>query len=333
MPVNREEMLPEDKGITIIAGGEGFVTPPLYKKLVALGGMCRVIDFSTSLSIQRERREVYDSLIGPNAEVIFADPTYLGRKPEAYQGASVLINLTDIFSDLDYEAFPAEGLKRNALTSLEIMESACGAGLQRVVHISSGVVYGPRREQPLLETIAREAHDLQAAFKIASESVVESYGRRGKIETVILRLFNAYGPGQSSEAIVPYLVQGAFSGKPLPMGNTNHTRDFLYIDDVIDGIIASLHNPKVSGRVMNLASGVETSIKALIDLVVKLTGRDIDVTFDPGRIRIDRPDFPRWIADISNAREILDFNPQWGLEKGLERTIGSMKETSGRWQR
>jgi len=329
----REEKLPKDKGITIIAGGEGFVTPALYKKLVAADGRCRIIDFSTSLSLQRERRAFYDRLIAPDADVVFADPTYLGRNAEVYDGATKLVNLADIFSDLDYEAFPAEGLKRNALTSLEIMESACRAGLQRVVHISSGVVYGPRREQPLSEGIPREAHDLQAAFKIASESIVVNYHRRGRIETVCLRLFNVYGPGQSSEAVVPYLVRGALSGKPLPMGNTNHTRDFLYIDDVIDGIIAALNNKKAAGEVMNLASGIETSIKELIELVEKLTGQDIEVTFDPGRIRIDRPDYPRWVADISAARELLGFNPSRGLEKGLERTIESMKETGGRWRR
>ena len=324
--------MPEDKGITIIAGGEGFVTPALYKKITTTGGRCRVIDFSTSLSLQHDRRALYDRLISRDADVVFADPTYLGRNPEVYDGASKLVNLADIFSDLDYEAFPAEGLKRNASASLEIMESACRAGLERVVHISSGVVYGPRREQPLKEGIPREAYDLQAAFKIASESIVVNYHRRGKIETVSLRLFNAYGPGQSTEAVVPYLVRGALSGKPLPMGNTNHTRDFLYIDDVIDGIVAALSSKDASGQVLNLASGVETSIKELINLVVQLTGQEIEVTFDPERIRIDRPDFPRWFADISEAKRILGFSPSWDLEKGIERTIESMKETGGRWR-
>jgi nucleoside-diphosphate-sugar epimerase len=327
-----EEILSIEGGITLIAGGEDFVTPPLYKKLTAGGGRCRVIDFSASLSRQRERRGIYDRLISPDAEVLFADPNRLGQDLQAYDRATALVNLSDIFSDFDYEAFPAEGLKRNALTALEIMESACRAKVHRVIHISSGVVYGSRKQQPLAETTPREAHDLQAALKIASEAIVESYGHRGKLETVILRMFNVYGPGQSSEAIVPYLLQGALSGKPLPMGNTNHTRDFLYIDDMVDGIIAAIHTPRAAGMALNLASGVETSIKSLIALVEELTGQGIDVTFDPERIRIDRPDFPRWVADISLAGEILGFAPAWDLGKGLKRTIESIKETAGRWR-
>ena len=322
--------MPGDEGITVIAGGEDFVTPPLYKRIAAKKGRCRVIDFATSLSVQDARRASYALLIGPDADIAFADPMSLSCDMELFGEAKAVVNLSNIFSSLDYETFPAEGLRRNVHATLELMESASKAGVRRVIHFSSGVVYGPRREQPLAETIPPDAVDLQAAFNIAAESIVQSYSRRGKMETVILRLFNAYGPGQSSKAIVPYIIRGALSGKPLPMGNTNHTRDFLYIDDMVEGIILALQRTEASGKVLNLASGVETQIKSLINLVKELTGQDIEVNFDPERIRINRPDFPRWVADVTEARTVLGFSPAWVLKEGLARTLESIKGTEGR---
>jgi len=326
----QEEMLPGDEGITVIAGGEDFVTPPLYKRIAAKKWRCRIIDFATSLSVQDGRRASYAWLIGPDAEVVFADPLSLSCDMGLFGDAEAIINLSNIFSSLDYEAFPAEGLRRNVYVTLELMESASKAGVGRFIHFSSGVVYGPRREQPLPEIIPPDAVDLQAAFNVAAESIVSSYSQRGKMETVILRLFNAYGPGQSSEAIVPYIIRGALSGKPFPMGNTNHTRDFLYIDDMVDGIMLALQKPEASGKVLNLASGVETQIKSIINLIEELTGQDIEVNFDPERIRINRPDFPRWVADITAAREVLGFSPRCGLKDGLVRTIESIKRPEGR---
>ena len=321
--------MPGNEGITVIAGGEDFVTPPLYKRIVTKKGRCRIIDFATSLSMQDTRRASYARLIGPNADIAFADPMSLSCDKELFGEAKAIINLSNIFSSLDYETFPAEGLRRHAHATLELMESASKAGVGRVIHFSSGVVYGSRREQPLAEITPPDALDLQAALNIAAESIVRSYSRRGKMETVILRLFNAYGPGQYSEAIVPYIIRGALSGKSLPMGSTNHTRDFLYIDDLADGIILALQKPEASGKVLNLASGVETQIKSLINLVGELTGQEIEINFDPERIRINRPDFPRWVADVSAAREALGFSPKWGLREGLMRTIESIKGAEG----
>ena len=322
--------MPGDEGITVIAGGEDFVTPPLYKRIASKKGRCRVIDFAMSLSVQDMRRASYARLIGPDADVAFADPLALSCDKELFADAKAVINLSNIFSSLDFEAFPAEGLRRNVAATLDLMESASKAGLGRFVHLSSSVVYGPRREQPLAETIPADPSDLQAAFNIAAESIVRSYSRRGKMETVILRLFNAYGPGQYSEAIVPYIIRGGLSGKPLPMGSTNHTRDFLYIDDMADGIILALRKQEASGKVLNLASGEETQIKSLINLIGELIGQEIEINFDPERIRINRPDFPRWVADVTAARDVLGFVPAVGLKEGLARTIESLRGTEGR---
>jgi UDP-glucose 4-epimerase len=195
-------------------------------------------------------------------------------------------------------------------------------GVKRVVLASSGAVYGDMVEQPLLETMTPFPRSPYAVSKLAAEYYVRTIGMLWKIETVSLRIFNAYGPGQhlppSHPPVVPhYLRQALRGGTLVAHGDGNQSRDYVYVDDVISAMIASSTAPNINGLVINVGSGVETSIRDLIRVVLEVTGRKANVVYNAQT----SGGVSRMKADLTLSRERLRYTPSIKLEEGLRLTL------------
>ena len=195
-------------------------------------------------------------------------------------------------------------------------------GVKRVVLTSSGAVYGDRGEQPLSEEVRPDPRSPYAVSKLAAEYYVRTIGGLWGIETVVLRVFNAYGPGQSLPAahppVVPhYLRQAARGGTVVIHGKGEQTRDFVYVDDVVDALVATATAPNINRLVINIGSGVETSVRSLAQKALEATGGDATWIFkedqDPGPSRMR--------ADVSLAKSKLGYAPRVTLEEGLRTMI------------
>jgi UDP-glucose 4-epimerase len=202
-------------------------------------------------------------------------------------------------------------------------------GVGRVVFISSGSVYGDQGEQPLQEDAVPEPRSPYAVSKLAAEYYVRTIGALWGIETVSLRVFNAYGPGQhlppSHPPVIPnFLRQGMRGGSLVVHGDGAQTRDFVYVDDVVRAMVAAATAPTVNQLVINVGSGVETSIRSVAEKVLKLTGERAELLFTP---RND-PGVSRMCADLSLANKKLSYRPSINLEEGLELTLKKDKRFS-----
>ena len=218
--------------------------------------------------------------------------------------------------------YPREYNAVNVGGTVSLMEAMRDVGVRRVVFISSGTVYGDQTKQPLNENDQPYPHSPYAVSKLAAEYYVRTIGDLWGIETVSLRVFNAYGPGQhlppSHPPVIPNFLRQAIRGGTLVMhGDGSQTRDYVFVDDVVNTMIAAATAPSIDNLIINIGSGRETSINELVQLVMEVTGTKIEVISN----HKNDPGVSRMCADLTLARQMLGYKPHFTLAEGLRLTI------------
>jgi UDP-glucose 4-epimerase len=218
--------------------------------------------------------------------------------------------------------YPREYNAVNVGGTVSLMEAMRDVGVRRVVLISSGAVYGDQGILPLKESAVPSPNSPYAVSKLASEFYVRTIGDLWGIDTVCLRVFNAYGPGQHlpvshPPVIINMLRQAVRGGTIVIHGDGSQTRDYVYVDDVISAMIAAATAPGLDNLVINVGSGNETSVRELARLVLELTGNTVDIVYNPRT----HPGVSRMCADLSLAREKLNYQPSISLIDGLRLTL------------
>ena len=218
--------------------------------------------------------------------------------------------------------YPREYNHVNVGGTVTLMEAIRDVGVRRVVFISSGAIYGEQAQQPVREDAQPNPQSPYAVSKLSAEYYIRNIGQLAGIETVCLRVFNAYGPGQhlppAHAPVIPnFLKHAVFNGTLVVHGEGNQTRDYVYVDDVVNAMAAAATASKVDRQIINVGSGVETSVHQLAQMVIETTGKKPQVVYNQ---RDDRgPD--RLCADLTTARELLGYQPLISLEKGLRLTL------------
>jgi UDP-glucose 4-epimerase len=218
--------------------------------------------------------------------------------------------------------YPREYNNVNVGGTVTLMEAMRDVGVRRVVLISSGTVYGNQPVQPVTESAVPNPRVPYAVSKLAAEFYVRSIGSLWGIETVCLRVFNAYGPGQHippvhTPVIPGFLRQAWENGTIVIHGDGNQTRDYVYVDDVVDAMVATASAPDVNQRTINIGSGTEISVRELAKLAIEVTGGRPEVVYNPR----NEGGISRLCADISAAGEYLGYAPKVSLFDGLTSTL------------
>jgi len=228
--------------------------------------------------------------------------------------------------------YPREYNQVNVGGTVTLMEAMRDVGVRRVIFISSGAVYGNQSQQPVNETAPTDPRSPYAVSKLAAEFYVQTIGRLWGIESVCLRVFNAYGPGQHlppvHAPVIPYFLRQAHQNGTLVIhGDGSQTRDYVYVDDVVQGMVAAATAPDIDRLTINIGSGREVSVRELVRMVSSVTGNEPEVVYNPrndgGPVRM--------CSDISLARKKLGYLPTIPLEDGLKMTFDldpRMKQTS-----
>ncbi|MEI7988838.1 MAG: NAD-dependent epimerase/dehydratase family protein [Chloroflexota bacterium] len=206
--------------------------------------------------------------------------------------------------------------------TVSLMEAMRDVGVRRVVFISSGAVYGEQEDPYLKEDAVPNPSSPYAVSKLSAEYYVRTIGALWGIETVSLRVFNAYGPGQhlpaSHPPVIPYYLRQAMRGGTLVMhGSGNQKRDYVYVDDVVSGMVAAATAPNVDRLVINVGSGVGTSVRELIPLISEVTCKQVNIVENPrGNSGVSL-----MCADLTLAQKILGYSPRVSLIDGLRLTL------------
>lgn len=308
----------------MVTGGAGFVGRHLVPALLDRGARVRVLDnFMTSS--RRALDPVRDRI-----ELITGDirDGRLARK--AMKGADAVFHLAAIRSVVRTVEDPFLAHDVNATGVLNLLESACRAGVRRFVFTSTSAVYGDalaarQREDGRLSPISP-----YGIAKLAAENYVRYYWLERRLPATAVRIFNVYGPYQNPESryslVIPATLERLLRGQaPLIEGTGTQARDFIYIEDVVEAMLAAWDRPRTYGEALNLGSGRATSILRLMAELSGLCGYKGLPHFGP-----KRPGDPeRTCADIAKALRLLDWKPKVGLAEGLRRTVdGYRKEMS-----
>lgn len=218
--------------------------------------------------------------------------------------------------------YPREYNQVNVGGTVTLMEAMRDVGVRRVVFISSGAIYGDQDAQPVAEAAIPGPRSPYAVSKLAAEYYVRTIGQLWGIETVILRVFNAYGPGQHlppvhAPVIPNFLRQARLNGTLVVHGDGQQSRDYVYLDDVVKGMVAAATAPEANGQIINIGSGQETTVRELVRLAIEVTGGRPEVVYNP---RTERGP-SRMCADLKLARRVLGYQPQVNLGEGLRMTL------------
>jgi UDP-glucose 4-epimerase len=218
--------------------------------------------------------------------------------------------------------YPREYNAVNVGGTVSLMEAMRDVGVRRVVFISSGAVYGDQGQQPLKENATPNPGSPYAVSKLSSEYYIRTIGRLWGIETVILRVFNAYGPGQNLPAshppVIPnFLRQAVRSGTIVVHGDGSQTRDYVFVDDAVRAMVAAATAVSINDSVINVGSGTETSVRSLARLSKELTGSQAEIIYNPR----SEAGVSRMCADLTLAGEKLGYTPRVTLAEGLRLTL------------
>lgn len=297
----------------LITGAAGFLGSALANRLVKDGhGVRGFDDLSTG----------DPAVLSPEVQFTRGDVNDRPKLWTMLQDVDCVFHLAARVLVPESVLYPREYNLVNVGGTVTLMEAMRDVGIQRVVMISSGAVYGLQETQPLLESAALFPGSPYAVSKLAAEAYVRTIGRLNAIETVCLRVFNAYGPGQHlppvhAPVIPNFLRQAQQNGTIVIHGDGSQTRDYVYVDDVVSAMVAAAIAPDVNERIINIGSGTETSVRQLVDLVLEATGGNPQIVYNP---RNDGGP-SRMCADITLARDLLAYSPSMTLLNGLRQTL------------
>lgn len=297
----------------LITGAAGFLGAALANQLAREGHQVRgVDDLSTG---------------NPNAlspDVLFTRGD-VNDRPKLWtlmQDVDCVYHLAARVSVPESILYPREYNAVNVGGTVSLMEAMRDVGVRRVVFISSGAVYGDQEEQPLSVDKPPKPQSPYAVSKLAAEYYVRTIGDLWGIESVCLRVFNAYGPGQrlppSHPPVIPNFLRQAVRGGTLVVHNQGtQTRDYVFVDDVVRAMVAAATAPDISHSIINIGSGTETSVRELARLVTGITDSLSEVIYN----QQTNPGVSRMCADIFDARQKLDYQPRVVLQEGLRLTL------------
>ncbi len=297
----------------IVTGGAGFLGAALANRLVGEGHQVRVLDDLSAGDPDRlDERVLFtrgDVADRPKLWTLLQDVDCV-----YHLAARVLVSESILY--------PREYNEVNVGGTVSVMEAMRDVGVQRVVFTSSGAIYGEQAQQPVREDHPPNPQSPYAVSKLSGEYYVRTIGALWGIETVVLRIFNAYGPGQSlppsHPPVVPrFLYQALRGGSLVVFGGGRQTRDFVYVDDVVEALVAAATAADVDRRIVNVGSGRDTSVNDLAMLVSQVVGQEVEVLHSPA----ESGGVSHLCADITSARRLLDYEPRVDLAEGLRLTL------------
>jgi UDP-glucose 4-epimerase len=297
----------------LVTGAAGFLGSALANRLATEGHSVRGLD---DLSAGDPAR------LSPQVLFTRGDVNDRPKLWTLLQDVECVYHLAARVSVPESVLYPREYNAVNVGGTVSVMEAMRDAGVRRVVFVSSGAVYGEQAQQPLSESQIPDPRSPYAVSKLSAEYYVRTIGILWGLETVALRVFNAYGPGQPlpashAPAIPRFLRQALQGGSIVIHGDGRQTRDYIYLDDAVDALTAAATAHDVDRQVINIGSGRETSVRELAALVAEATGHPAEVLYS----KAENGGVSRMCADIRLAAQKLNFRPQTTLADGLRLTL------------
>jgi nucleoside-diphosphate-sugar epimerase len=300
----------------LISGGAGFIGSHLVKHVVDVGGIVRVVDNLSTGSADR-LDQIRDSV-----ELVTGDLADDSVAAEAVKDMDYVLHQAAVPSVQRSVVDPVGTNRSNVTATLNLLENCRKAGVHRFVYAASSSAYGDTEVLPKNEEMPANPLSPYALQKWVGERYCKIYHELYGLETVSLRYFNVFGPRQDPyseySAVIPKFITKLLAKEPITVyGDGEQSRDFTYIDNVIDANLLALRAPNAPGEVCNIGCGQRVSLNELIRILEGLLGVRAQVTYaaaKPGDVRHS-------LADITKATRVLGYVAKTEIEEGLKRTV------------
>jgi UDP-glucose 4-epimerase len=309
--------------LRLVTGGAGFIGSHVVERLLRDGGRVRVLDnFSTG----RRENLGFARDVGDRLEVIDGDLRDLATVERAVRGADVIYHQAAMRSVPRSVDDPLGANENNVTGTLHVLDAARRLRVRRVVYASSSSVYGDNPELPKREDQPPAPISPYAVSKAANEAYARVWTKLYGVETVGLRYFNVFGPRQdeTSEyaAVIPRFILWGLRGQALEVhGDGRQSRDFTFIDNVVEANILAGEAPDANGEAFNVGCGERTSLLEVIGMLESIVGKPMERRHSPNR----GGDVPHTLADVSKAKRLMGYTPLVGFAEGFRRTVAYFK--------
>src|SRR5919108_2884026 len=300
----------------LVTGGAGFIGSHIVRRLVREGAKVRVVDdLSTGLLARLE--DVRHSIQYVQADL--ADDHFAG---ELVEGIDCVLHQAAVPSVQRSVSDPVGTNRANVTATVNLLEACRKTGVHRVIYAASSSAYGDTEVLPKIEEMSPNPRSPYALQKLVGERYCELYYALYGLETVSLRYFNVFGPDQDPHseysAVIPKFITRLLAKEPIVVyGDGEQSRDFTYVDNVVEANLLAVRATHASGKVLNVGCGERISLNTLINLLEEIVGVKAEVTYTapkPGDVRHS-------LADISLARRLLEYEPKIMVKEGLRRTV------------
>jgi nucleoside-diphosphate-sugar epimerase len=299
----------------LVTGGAGFIGSHLAEELVRRGDRVRVVD-----SLITGKRQNLAQI--PGVEFVEGDLADIDVARQAVEGVEFVLHQAALPSVPRSVQDPVTSNRANVDATLNVLVAARDAGVRRVVYAGSSSAYGDTPTLPKIETMPTAPLSPYALQKLVGEQYGQMFTRLYGLETVTIRYFNVFGPRQDPSSpysgVISIFISALCEGRrPTIYGDGEHTRDFTYVANVVDGVLRAVHAPQASGEVINVATSGRVSLNQLFRAVRDLVGANVEPIYSSPRAGDVRDSQ----ADISKAARLLGYEPLVSFESGLEKTI------------
>lgn len=296
-----------------ISGGAGFIGSHLANRLHQRGHYVRVLDDLSSGD---------PATLDSGINLTRGDVRDVPKLWSLLQGVDIVYHLAARVSVPASILYPGEYNNVNVGGTVSLLEACRDVGVPRVIFTSSATVYGDQAEQPAHEALSTHPSVPYAVSKVAAEQYLFTISKLSGFEAVALRIFNAYGPGQQlppvhAPVIPQFMHQILGGGSVVVFGDGSHSRDFVYIDDVVEALISAATAPDIDQQIINVGSGTETAVRDLIAQIATVVGKKANTLYN----NESSGGIARLVADLSKARQLLNYSPLVDLTAGLHQLL------------
>lgn len=304
-----------------VTGADGFIGSHLIELLVESGAEVRALVYYNSWNEIGWLKDIPESTLS-QVEIVRGDIRDSDHMRELVSGYEYVMHLSSLIAiPYSYHA-PRSYVDTNITGALNILQ-ACRESdtLTRLVHVSTSETYGSAQYVPINELHPMVGQSPYSASKIAADKMAESYYLSFELPVVTARPFNTFGTRQTARAVIPTIASQLIAGtKKLKLGSLSPTRDFNYVTDTANGMLALALCPEAEGKVVNIGSGEEWSIAKTVEMLCEINGGEVEILTDEDRIRPEKSEVNRLLADNTIISNLTDWKSKVSFQEGLERT-------------
>jgi len=304
----------------LVTGAGGFIGSHVVEQLVVKGAQVRAFVRYNSRGDDGLLKMLPLDIIN-QLEITLGDLRDLPTVQESAHGTSHIFHLGALIAIPYSYLHPSEVVETNVMGTLNVLLAARDLDVERVIHTSTSEVYGTALQIPIDENHPLQGQSPYAASKIGADKIAESFYRAYNLPVATIRPFNTYGPRQSARAVIPTIITQVLTKEVIRLGNLDARRDLTFISDTVDGFLKIGQAPDIEGETFNLGTGTDIRIGDLVDQILGIIGKSVELEIDPTRLRPEKSEVQLLQSDNRLAREKLGWVPKTDLPEGLEKTI------------